>query len=170
MKKKTLSAAGLTKIVEFCKKVHAARATRNKRNNDSGDHRLTREITGKVGEACVAYLLNLWHKIDFDVYETGNVKFEADLGKHIHVKTCHIDAKGTELDSWLVDKSDDVFHNPHKNDKIYLAYANELGKCEVLGYVNAVDVYWIWKSSKTLFHKMALYIDDIKDLIHPIKN
>lgn len=163
---KQLSKRVLRLLIEFCKQVHEKRKDRDNNNNDSGPHRLDRELVGKIGELCYAYKLDLMHLCDMTIYERGQVKLGGDLGKHIHVKTCHIKYKGTDFDSWLVDINDAIYLKPSEEDLIYLAYANEEGYCEMIGHVKATDVYNRWEKSKKLAHKRAIYLDDIKDLIH----
>jgi hypothetical protein len=151
-------------ITKFCEKVHAARKQRDLCNKDRGKQRIKNEITGKVGEVA-AWKVCGGKQPDFEIYENGRPNFDADLGNHIHVKTCHLRYKGRPLDSWTVDKRDPLCFNPHPKDVIVLVYANEYGDNEVVGYVNATDVKPYWRPTRNLYHKLAIYRSDIKEFI-----
>lgn len=114
--------------------------------------------------------------VDLEIYEDGHQmrNFDGDLAPHIHVKTCNLRFKGNPIyDSWTVDRKDPLCMCPTSEDKIILVYADSFdvyAEGEVVGFVNAVDIKDKWKPTKKIPHKVAIYLEDIKDLILPIEN
>lgn len=161
------------KIRNRAKKIHEARASRDQRRNDErGPYQC---IVGLMGEV-MAWKASGVGSIDLEIYEDGHQErnFDGDLAPYVHVKTCNLRFKGNSAyDSWIVDMKDPLCTNPAPEDKIILVYAdsyNDYAIGEVAGFVNAVDVKDIWKPTKKIPHKVAIYIDDIKGMIHPIEN
>ena len=165
-----LTAKQLVTIENFCHRVSEARESRNRYNNDSGKHRIEREITGKVGEYA-AWAVSGIGEVDFSIHETGSVKFDGDLTPTTHVKTCHSKYRGSNYDGWLIDKGDPVRKNPGDSDFIILVYADNNGNADVIGCVWAYDLLKHWRRpmNSKLRHKDAIYMSEIKHLIEPVE-
>ena len=163
----------LSQIKDFAAKVGQARVGRDRANNDQGNHRILREITGKVGEVGARKELG-YGAVDFTVYKgtktlVKNTAF--DLAPNIHVKTCNLKYRATKYDGFLVGLSDSIVKAPQKEDKIILVYADESGNYEVVGYVYVSEVAHLYKPpvNTNLLHKIALYTKDIEDYVRPIE-
>lgn len=162
------------KIRKRSNDIHGARASRDARRNDNGSRRLEQALVGKIGEV-VAWKLTGIGEVDFDIYEDGNkhVDFEYDLAKYVHVKTCNSRFKDSPFDSWTVDKRDPMCCDPDPWEIVILCYASvhsDYAEGDAIGFVVAKDVVDLWKPTKKIPHKVAIYKDDIEDLIKPIED
>lgn len=162
----------MAKIKDFCTTLSSKRRQRDIVNNDTGNHRIIRELTGKAGEYA-AWKVTKIGSVDFEIYAAADVKKKClgDLDEHTHVKTCHAKYKDTRYDGWLVGILEKWIDNPHEDDKIILAYGDEGGTVEIAGYILAKEVVGMYKLpiNRKLEHKVALYRKDIDSYIRDIK-
>jgi len=100
-------------------------------------------------------------KLDWAFYEKPG--YDPDYsGGPFHSKMCsYLERERTN--SWTCDRRDPLYVDPAADDEIFLAYGNAAGKYTVVGSVMAKHLQGLWKPAKTLKHKVAIYLEDIKD-------
>lgn len=154
----------LAEVASFCDKVTAARKKRDIRNNDTGDHRIKREMIGKIGEYGVAIAIGIG-SVDFKIYSDGQVNknCQSDLAPGVHVKTCNLESKGKRADGWLISISERLLTDSGKSDIVIFCYASLAGAIEVVGWLSAAECkqYLRPPVNRNLQHKLAIYASDV---------
>lgn len=166
-----LTQTELSKIKTFCNDVHTARSNRDRRNKDEGEHRIVREMVGKIGEYA-AWKATGIGQVDFKIYKDREVSknCDGDLTPYTHVKTCAEEYRGTKYDGWLISLYDRWFDKPQIDDRIILCYAKVDGWVDVAGWVKATEMkpFYRLPQSRKLTHKLAWYAEDINHLIYDL--
>lgn len=162
----------LAKVKKFCDELSPKRLQRDIVNNDTGGHRIIRELTGKVGEYA-AWKATGIGQVDFNIYAASQVKHKCmgDLDDHTHVKTCHSKWRGTKYDGWLVGYLESYIDKPADNDRIILTYGDEAGLVDVVGFIYAKEVKGKYRLpvNRRLEHKVALYAEDMGPFMRPLE-
>lgn len=162
----------LKEIEKFCVAVQEARKGRDKKNNDEGEHRIKREMVGKIGElaACVATGIG---QVDFAIYDSKELlkNCDYDLADGIHVKTCEASAKGTKFDGWLISVWEKWLNDPTSLDAMIFCYADDKGQVDVIGWLYVSEIRQLIRPpvSRKLSHKVAVYAEDIIKYIRNIE-
>lgn len=168
-----LDKAELSQIKKFCEAVTKARTARDRKNNDTGDHRIIREMVGKIGEYA-AWKATGIGEVDFNIYKDREVSKNCvgDLDEVTHVKTCAEEYRDTKYDGWLVSLYDKFFDAPKLDDRIILCYATIDGAVDVVGWVKATEMkpFYRLPQNRKLAHKLAIYRSDISHIIYPIES
>jgi hypothetical protein len=165
MKKDLYTKEEINQISKAATAIHNKRFGRDFRNGDTGNHRIEREIIGKLGEVAASKYYG--GTVDFSLRESGTFTFDSDLDENVHVKTCSYDER-YKSNSWTMDRSDPLIIRPDPKDIIVLVYAklNEdgTGETEVVGHVYAKDIisHYVDCRSPRMKHKCAFYWEDIK--------
>ena len=161
----------LAKVNQFCVRVHKERTDRDILNNDDHPGRLIDETIGKIGEVGVAIHLGLTHLVDMRILPTGKPNFAPDLGD-LHVKTCNINHRNKEYDSWTVALNDPLGLTPDTHEDVILAYAGLNGYAYIYGSILGAMALPHWKPciKEHMKHKKAIYKTDIDDIVEKIEN
>jgi len=170
-RKYTLNQKETNQVDEFVHPVHEERQSRDKRNNDTGRHRIIREKTGKIGEVAASKFYG--GTVSFEIWKTGTFGHTPDLtDPDAFVKACSIEEAENYGLSWLFNKNDPIVISPETvKEPIILTVSNHLAyEAIILGHLYAIDLIDKFGPcrSKKLAHKWAVWFNGyrgIKDLI-----